>query len=216
MLTGYMVLLEGVVAEPGAVLVKLPVLSDSERERMVSWNDTASDYPREACIHELFEAQAVKNPDAVPKPVSETDKRKSYGPEDFDWTKPVPGGPLDQGFWPDGLYTAPTEEAMVYDLKVTKEMGFNMLRKHVKVEPRRFYYWTDKMGLLVWQDMPSFGAGKDGVQSFCEKIFRQPIGPHGKHAVLFQVLRQLSQAFLCIEMYVGLVQDVGRGVVYIE
>lgn len=69
-------------------------------------------------------------------------------------------GPLDQGFWPDGLYTAPSEEAMVYDIKVTKEMGFNMLRKHVKVEPRRFYYWTDKIGLLVWQDMPN-GSNKD-------------------------------------------------------
>ena len=64
-------------------------------------------------------------------------------------------GPLDQGFWPDGLNTPPTEEAMVYDLEVTKQMGFNMLRKHVKVEPRRFYYHTDRMGILVWQDMPS-------------------------------------------------------------
>jgi len=64
-------------------------------------------------------------------------------------------GPLDQGFWPDGLYTAPTEEAMVADLDSLKAMGFNMLRKHVKVEPRRFYYYTDHMGFLVWQDMPS-------------------------------------------------------------
>ena len=64
-------------------------------------------------------------------------------------------GPLDQGFWPDGIYTPPTEEAMVYDLEMTRKMGFNMLRKHVKVENRRFYYWCDKMGLLVWQDMPS-------------------------------------------------------------
>jgi hypothetical protein len=64
-------------------------------------------------------------------------------------------GPLDQGFWPDGIYTPPTEEAMVYDLQMTKEMGFNMLRKHVKVENRIFYYWCDKMGILVWQDMPS-------------------------------------------------------------
>ncbi len=64
-------------------------------------------------------------------------------------------GPLDQGFWPDGIYTAPTEEAMVYDLQVLKKMGFNMLRKHVKVEPRRFYYWCDRLGLMVWQDMPS-------------------------------------------------------------
>ena len=64
-------------------------------------------------------------------------------------------GPLDQGFWPDGLYTPPTEEAMKADLDSLKAMGFNMLRKHVKVEPRRFYYWTDHMGFLVWQDMPS-------------------------------------------------------------
>ncbi|UCC71996.1 MAG: chitobiase/beta-hexosaminidase C-terminal domain-containing protein [Gemmatimonadota bacterium] len=64
-------------------------------------------------------------------------------------------GTLDQGYWPDGLYTAPTEEAMVYDLEMTKAMGFNMLRKHVKVEPRTFYYWCDRLGLLVWQDMPN-------------------------------------------------------------
>ena len=73
-------------------------------------------------------------------------------------------GPLDQGFWPDGIYTPPTEKAMVYDLEKTKEMGFNMLRKHVKVENRLFYYWCDKMGILVWQDMPSgdkYIAGAD-------------------------------------------------------
>jgi Beta-galactosidase/beta-glucuronidase len=64
-------------------------------------------------------------------------------------------GPLDQGFWPDGIYTPPTENAMVYDLRMTKKMGFNMLRKHVKVENRIFYYWCDKLGILVWQDMPS-------------------------------------------------------------
>jgi len=64
-------------------------------------------------------------------------------------------GPLDQGFWPDGIYTPPTEKAMVYDLQMTKKMGFNMLRKHVKVENRIFYYWCDKLGILVWQDMPS-------------------------------------------------------------
>jgi beta-galactosidase/beta-glucuronidase len=64
-------------------------------------------------------------------------------------------GPLDQGFWPDGLYTPPSDEAMKYDIEILKKMGFNMLRKHVKVENRRFYYHTDRMGMLVWQDMPS-------------------------------------------------------------
>ncbi len=64
-------------------------------------------------------------------------------------------GPLDQGFWPDGIYTAPTDEALRFDIEMTKKLGFNMLRKHVKIENRRFYYWCDKLGVLVWQDMPS-------------------------------------------------------------
>lgn len=64
-------------------------------------------------------------------------------------------GPLDQGWWPDGLYTAPTDEALRYDIEVTKELGFNMARKHVKVEPARWYYHCDRLGLLVWQDMPN-------------------------------------------------------------
>lgn len=64
-------------------------------------------------------------------------------------------GLLDQGFWPDGIYTAPTDEALKYDIQVTKDLGFNMIRKHVKVEPKRWYYWADKLGVLVWQDMPS-------------------------------------------------------------
>jgi hypothetical protein len=64
-------------------------------------------------------------------------------------------GPLDQGFWPDGLYTAPTDAALKHDLELTKRLGFNMVRKHVKVEPARWYHHCDKLGLLVWQDMPS-------------------------------------------------------------
>ncbi|MCF8246724.1 MAG: hypothetical protein K9J37_17470 [Saprospiraceae bacterium] len=64
-------------------------------------------------------------------------------------------GPLDQGFWPDGLYTAPNEEAMKYDIETLKSLGFNMIRKHVKVEPARWYYLCDQLGILVWQDMPN-------------------------------------------------------------
>jgi len=67
-------------------------------------------------------------------------------------------GPLDQGWWPDGLYTAPSDEAMAYDLKITQQLGFNMVRKHVKVEPQRWYWHCDRMGLLVWQDMPNGDA----------------------------------------------------------
>lgn len=77
-------------------------------------------------------------------------------------------GPLDQGWWPDGLYTAPSDEALKYDIEITKRYGFNMIRKHVKVEPERWYYWADKLGILVWQDMPN------GDQA-------APWDPHGQH-----------------------------------
>ncbi|MFJ5262362.1 PA14 domain-containing protein [Streptomyces sp. NPDC088387] len=66
---------------------------------------------------------------------------------------------LDQGFWPDGLHTAPSDEALAYDLRMHKEMGFNSVRKHIKVEPDRWFYWADRLGLLVWQDMPAMTAG---------------------------------------------------------
>lgn len=68
-------------------------------------------------------------------------------------------GPLDQGWWPDGLYTAPTDEALEYDIIKTKDFGFNMIRKHVKVEPARWYTHCDRLGIIVWQDMPSGDKG---------------------------------------------------------
>ncbi|SDZ86240.1 Glycosyl hydrolases family 2, TIM barrel domain [Arachidicoccus rhizosphaerae] len=68
-------------------------------------------------------------------------------------------GPLDQGWWPDGLYTAPTDEALLFDIEQTKKMGFNMIRKHIKIEPARWYYYCDSLGMLVWQDMPSGDLG---------------------------------------------------------
>lgn len=67
-------------------------------------------------------------------------------------------GPLDQGWWPDGLYTAPTDEALAYDIVKTKEWGFNLIRKHIKVEPARWYWHCDRLGMLVWQDMPSIAG----------------------------------------------------------
>jgi len=83
-------------------------------------------------------------------------------------------GVLDQGFWPDGLYTAPSDEALRYDLQMAKELGFNLVRKHVKVEPERWYYWADKLGLLVWQDMPSGNnateAGRRGFRMELERM----------------------------------------------
>jgi beta-galactosidase/beta-glucuronidase len=70
-------------------------------------------------------------------------------------------GPLDQGWWPDGLYTAPTDEALKFDILKTKELGFNLIRKHVKVEPARWYYHCDREGILVWQDMPNGDNGPE-------------------------------------------------------
>ena len=88
-------------------------------------------------------------------------------------------GPLDQGWWPDGLYTAPTDEALKFDVVQTKEMGFNMIRKHVKVEPARWYYHCDKLGVLVWQDMPSGDLGarwetRPGVEGIGYDMDRTP------------------------------------------
>jgi len=67
-------------------------------------------------------------------------------------------GVLDQGFWSDGIYTPPSDEAMIYDIKTMKDLGFNMLRKHIKIEPKRWYYHCDTLGMLVWQDQPSGGG----------------------------------------------------------
>lgn len=73
-------------------------------------------------------------------------------------------GPLDQGFWPDGIYTAPTDEALKSDIQRERAFGFNMVRKHIKVERARWYYWADKLGILVWQDMPSYNSYTDHPQ----------------------------------------------------
>ncbi|UCC99189.1 MAG: hypothetical protein JSW66_04740 [Phycisphaerales bacterium] len=78
-------------------------------------------------------------------------------------------GPLDQGWWPDGLYAAPTDAALRYDIEVLKKLGCNMLRKHVKVEPARLYYWCDKLGLMVWQDMPNGDRHIRGNQADLER-----------------------------------------------
>lgn len=81
-------------------------------------------------------------------------------------------GPLDQGWWPDGLYTAPTDEAIRFDIETTRRLGFTMARKHVKVEPARWYYWADKLGLMVWQDMPSpWGKGKITAKEGRDGVF---------------------------------------------
>jgi len=88
---------------------------------------------------------------------------------------------LDQGFWPDGLYTAPTDEALAYDLKVHKQLGFNSVRKHIKVEPDRWFYWADRLGLMVWQDMPAMTAGVNPsaeARAEYEREMKQMIDEH--------------------------------------
>jgi hypothetical protein len=83
-------------------------------------------------------------------------------------------GLLDQGYWPDGILTAPTEAALKADMEFTKKAGFNLIRKHMKTEPQRFYYWADKMGLLVWQDMPAIWyQNEDTLKT--RKVFRQEL-----------------------------------------
>jgi beta-galactosidase/beta-glucuronidase len=91
-------------------------------------------------------------------------------------------GPLDQGWWPDGLYTPPTEEAMIYDIDQLKAMGFNMIRKHIKVEPARYYTYCDKNGMLLWQDMPSgdLGNGWENRPGVIDRGTDQPRTPESE------------------------------------
>lgn len=91
-------------------------------------------------------------------------------------------GPLDQGYWPDGLYTAPTDEGLKWDIEMAKEFGFNMIRKHIKVEPQRWYYWCDKLGILVWQDMPStFKKRTEEDETQFENELQRMIKSHWNH-----------------------------------
>jgi hypothetical protein len=84
---------------------------------------------------------------------------------------------LDQGYWPDGIYTAPTDAALKFDIQKTKDLGFNAIRKHIKVEPARWYYWADRIGLMVWQDMPAMPTDRNDKLSAEDKArFRADVG----------------------------------------
>ena len=98
-------------------------------------------------------------------------------------------GALDQGFWPDGIYTAPTDDALRYDIEFLKQAGFNLARKHVKVEPDRWYYWCDKLGLLVWQDMPSgYNTTPEGRTQFEVELQRMIEGRRNHPSIIMWVL----------------------------
>lgn len=115
-------------------------------------------------------------------------------------------GPLDQGWWPDGLYTAPTDEALKYDIQKTKDFGFNMIRKHIKVEPSRWFYYCDQLGMLVWQDMPCFGSNnlnKWGIHNYNEGTYF-PATPQAKanyYKEWSEIIAQVKK-FPCIVMWV--------------
>lgn len=94
-------------------------------------------------------------------------------------------GPLDQGWWPDGLYTAPTDEALMFDVVKTKEMGFNMIRKHIKVEPARWYYYCDLYGIMVWQDMPSIGDHSRNVMKARDEEVKAAVSNKWSHDSIF-------------------------------
>ena len=97
-------------------------------------------------------------------------------------------GLLDQGWWPDGLYTAPTDEALQSDIEATRRLGFNLIRKHVKVEPARWYYHADRLGMLVWQDMPSGNNDTpEGKREFEDELRRMVDGLRSHPAIVMWV-----------------------------
>lgn len=84
-------------------------------------------------------------------------------------------GLLDQGYWPDGIFTAPTDEALLYDIQLAKRAGFNLIRKHIKVEPQRWYYHCDRLGIMVWQDMPNLWEPDDADSTAVREEFRREL-----------------------------------------
>jgi Glycosyl hydrolases family 2, sugar binding domain/Glycosyl hydrolases family 2, TIM barrel domain/Glycosyl hydrolases family 2 len=120
-------------------------------------------------------------------------------------------GPLDQGYWPDGLYTAPTDAALRSDIEMIKKLGFNMVRKHIKVEPYRWYYWCDKLGLLVWQDMPSpnsytFGTPPPDKEEFTQELTRMIETHINTPSIVMWVLFNENQAKHDVKKYVTLIK----------
>ncbi|WP_419998815.1 AbfB domain-containing protein [Streptomyces boninensis] len=131
------------IASPRLWTPEDPFLYDVKAELIGSGGtpvDTVGSYTGMRSIA-IADVKGVKRPVLNGKPVFQT-------------------GTLDQGYWPDGIYTAPTDAALKYDLQALKNHGFNMVRKHIKVEPQRWFYWADRLGLLVWQDMPAMDSGK--------------------------------------------------------
>ncbi len=115
-------------------------------------------------------------------------------------------GPLDQGWWPDGLYTAPSDAALAFDIVKTKEMGFNLIRKHVKVEPARWYWHCDNLGMLVWQDMPNIENNMKNVWDMrtYENGTDTPVTDEGKanYYKEWEEIMRANMGFPCIVAWV--------------
>jgi beta-galactosidase len=109
-------------------------------------------------------------------------------------------GPLDQGWWPDGLLTPPSDEAMCFDVDYLKAAGFNMIRKHIKIEPRRFYSYCDKVGMMVWQDMPSTGG-----RPFWSKLAPNPVEDDLPNAEHEQFMKELAAMVTTLRNYPSIV-----------
>ena len=132
-------------------------------------------------------------------------------------------GLLDHGYYSDGLYTAPSDEAMIYDIKTMKELGFNMLRKHIKVEPMRWYYHCDRLGMLVWQDMPSGGSRQDkfttlylpfiGINRIKDNQYARFSRSNKKGREMFQreLTEMIAQLYNCVSISTWVIFNEGWG-----
>lgn len=121
-------------------------------------------------------------------------------------------GPLDQGWWPEGLLTPPSDEAMLFDMVKMKEVGFNMIRKHIKVEPSRYYYYADTMGLLLWQDMPSgfAGPGPSHVAADAKEDWKRPAESARQFEKEWKAIMDHLRFFPSIVMWVPLNEGWGQ------
>ncbi|MDH3705972.1 MAG: beta-galactosidase [Acidimicrobiia bacterium] len=152
---------EAVVRVPGGPAGRAPMIDGTARV-LLAFDHLRPWSPTDPHLHDL--AVSLERDDTVVDHVDSYAGAREVGVDrdaDGHWRLHLNGHPifhlglLDQGWWPDGLYTAPTDEALAHDIEITKAMGFNTIRKHVKVEPARWYWHADRLGVLVWQDMPN-------------------------------------------------------------
>jgi hypothetical protein len=175
------VLAEGEVkawGQPVTLKLKEPLLWSPESPNLYDLRITLESKSGEDEVKGYFGMRKIEwRPDEKGVPRFYVNNRKSFLQ-----------GTLDQGWWPDGLLTPPSDEAMAFDIKLLKGCGFNMMRKHIKIEPLRYYYLCDTMGIMIWQDMVS--GWKDGEDRYA--LYRREL----------KGMLDLLQTFPCIVMWV--------------